>query len=133
MKTMKYLSMMLMMLALSVCVVSCGDDDPSEVSGNALITGRWESSEMRINYKEAVLRVEFSSNNKGSLSAIYTDGTDPDTYNFEYVLKKEVNGDTYLTIVWTGNFVLIYDENVEYKITITPSRLVWGGYTYIRK
>lgn len=27
MKTMKYLSMMLMMLALSVCVVSCGDDE----------------------------------------------------------------------------------------------------------
>ena len=88
MKTMKYLSMMLMMLALSVCMVSCGDDDPSEVSGNASITGRWESSEMRINYKEAVLRVEFSSNNKGSLSAIYTDGTDPDTYNFEYVFLK---------------------------------------------
>ena len=61
------------------------------------------------------------------------DGTDPDTYNFEYVLKKEENGDTYLTIVWTGNFKLIYEENKEYNITITPSRLVWGSLTYIRR
>lgn len=39
MKTMKYLSMMLMMLAMSVCMSSCGDDD-DEVS-NELAGTQW--------------------------------------------------------------------------------------------
>lgn len=35
MKTMKYLSMLLIMVAMSVCMVSCGDDDddaPTDVA-----------------------------------------------------------------------------------------------------
>lgn len=66
------------------------------------------------------------------MSAIYTDGTDSDSYNFEYV-KKDLEGSTYLTIVWTGNYKLIYDSNREYDVTITPTRLVWGNITYTRK
>lgn len=133
-KILRNVFLLLMLIMAPITLSSCSDDeDGYETSGNTSITGIWETSEMTINGKDAILRVEFNSNNKGSISAIYTDGTDPDSYNFEYVLKKEENGDTYLTIVWTGNFKLIYEENKEYNITITPSRLVWGSLTYIRR
>ena len=132
MKTMKYLSLLLIMVAMSVCMVSCGDDDDKPANGNSSLVGTWEVSNKVINTRDATLRVEFKSNNKGTMSAIYTDGTDSDSYNFEYV-KKDLEGSTYLTIVWTGNYKLIYDSNREYDVTITPTRLVWGNITYTRK
>ena len=120
------------MVAMSVCMVSCGDDDDKPANGNSSLVGTWEVSNKVINTRDATLRVEFKSNNKGTMSAIYTDGTDSDAYNFEYV-KKDLEGSTYLTIVWTGNYKLIYDSNREYDVTITPTRLVWGNITYTRK
>ena len=83
MKTMKYLSMLLIMVAMSVCMVSCGDDDDKPANGNSSLVGTWEVSNKVINTRDATLRVEFKSNNKGTMSAIYTDGTDSDS-NREY-------------------------------------------------
>ena len=104
-----YLLLVIIAMTMSFTFTSCGDDD------------------------DDVTPVEFNSNNKGVISGIYTDGTDPDSYNFEYVIKKEQNGDTFLTIIWTGTHNLIYQENREYEVTIAPTRLVWGNFTYVRK
>lgn len=68
------------------------------------------------------------------MSAIYEDGTDTDSYNFEYVIRND--GDyMYLTLIWTGTHHLIYSGGKEYEVTVSPTRLVffWGGYTYTRK
>lgn len=133
MKTLKYLSIMLVMLACSVGFASCSDDDDDDNGGsNGSITGTWEASGYTLNGHEGTLRVVFSGN-KGTMTAIYNDGTDPDTYNFEYELKTDRDGDTSLTIVWTGTKSLIYSGNVPYYITMTSTRLVWGNITYTRK
>lgn len=131
-RLLKKVFLLLVIVTAPVAFTSCGDDDEEPVNGNSSIVGTWEVSNRVINSRDATLKVEFKSNNKGTMSAIYADGTDSDIYNFEYV-KKDQDGSTYLTIVWTGNYKLIYDSNKEYDVTITPTRLVWGNITYTRK
>ncbi len=128
-----YLLLVIIAMTISFTFTSCGDDDDDVTPGNSSIVGVWEVGDQLINGHPGTLRVEFNSNNKGVISGIYTDGTDPDSYNFEYVIKKEQNGDTFLTIIWTGTHNLIYQENREYEVTIAPTRLVWGNFTYVRK
>lgn len=131
-RLLKKVFLLLVIVTAPVMFTSCGDDDEELVNGNSSIVGTWEVSNRIINSRDATLKVEFKSNNKGTMSAIYVDGTDSDIYNFEYV-KKDQDGSTYLTIVWTGNYKLLYDSNKEYDVTITPTRLVWGNITYTRK
>ena len=67
------------------------------------------------------------------MTAIYDDGTDSDTYNFEYIIREKEGGNTTIELIWTGTQYMIYEEKIEYNISITPSRLSWGNITYTRK
>ena len=63
MKTMKYLSMMLVMLAMSVCMFSCGDDDDDIPN---TITGKWTQT----NGAGTVITLTFNSNKTGKITII---------------------------------------------------------------
>lgn len=106
MKTLKYLSMMLIMMTVTVCMSACGDDDDPSNSSNSIV-GTWSTSgqNISINGHYGTLQLTFNSNSTGNISAIYDDGTDTDTYGFEYVLREE-GGYTTITIVWTGTQAL---------------------------
>lgn len=56
MRTMKYLSMMLVVLAMSVCMVSCGDDDENS---NILAGTRWAYSDV---YEDGTVEVSLTFN-----------------------------------------------------------------------
>lgn len=122
----------MVMLFTNVVFTSC-DDDNDVPTGNSSIVGSWElGEEVRVNGHKGTLTLEFNSNKKGKIEVHYTDGTDGDTCNFEYVIKEQ-EGDTYLTIIWTGTQELIYQQNKEYRVIITPTRFTWGSYTYVKK
>ena len=65
MKTMKYLSMMLVMLAMSVCMFSCGDDDDDIPN---TITGKWTQT----NGAGTVITLTFNSNKTGKINYNYS-------------------------------------------------------------
>lgn len=112
---------------------ACSDDDDKDVAiGNSSIVGVWEVADKTINGLKGTLRVEFKANKTGTMTAIYSDGTDSDSYNFEYVLATE-DDYMFLTLIWTGTQYLVYPGNREYDIVVSPTRLIWGDYTYTRK
>ena len=123
-----------MMLGFTAC---SGDDAKDVEKGNSSIIGVWESLDTEvINGHKGTLQVEFRTNKKGTMSALYTDGTDPDSYNFEYVIATE--GDyMYITLIWTGTKYLVYPGNRQYKVVVSPTRLIWEKgtlkSTFIRK
>lgn len=118
-----------MQLGFSACSEDTDNDVPT---GNSSIVGTWEVTGYKVNGHSATIRVEFGSNKTGTMSSIYDDGTDTDSYRFEYVLRNE--GDyTYLTLIWTGTKSLIYTGGKEYEVTVTPTRLIWGNMYYTRK
>ncbi len=134
-KVFKNLFLYLIVATTSLAFVSCGDDDDEPVVGNASIVGAWESTDWTYNGKDVVLRLEFASNNTGSLSVIFSDGTDTSTDRFEYVLR-DADGKSYLSIIWTGIPNLgdgIYQEGVSYEVTVAPTHLIWGGHDFIRR
>ena len=133
MKKLNFLFLFGLLSVIALSISACSDDDDKEVAaGNSSIVGVWEVADKTINGLNGTLRVEFKSNKTGTMTAIYDDGTDPDSYNFEYVINTE--GDyMYLTIIWTGTQYLIYQGNTEYDIVVSPTRLIWGNYTYTRK
>lgn len=139
MKTMKYLSMLLIMVAMSVCMTSCGDDDDEPVKGNSSLVGTWESQGFVYGGYECTLRVEFKSNNKGTMSLIYDDiSKKPDHGNFEYIKREDSEGKTYLKIIWESPVYEqtmggLYVANKEYEISVTPTWLIWERKTYVRK
>ena len=120
-----------MMFGFSAC-----SDDKDVAIGNSSIVGVWEVADKTINGLKGTLRVEFRANKTGTMTAIYSDGTDSDSYNFEYVLNEGKEGEEYyqeLAIIWTGTQYLVYPGNREYDIVVSPTRLIWGPYTYTRK
>lgn len=134
MKKINFLCLFGLLSIMVFCFSACSDDDDESVSiGNSSIVGIWENTDWTINEHRADLRLEFKADKRGSITATYTDGTDPDTYNFEYVVKEESNGDMFLTIIWTGTKGLIYQGNREYNIVVSPTRMIWGNITYTRK
>ena len=72
-----YLLLVIIAMTMSFTFTSCGDDDDDVTPGNSSIVGVWEVGDQLINGHPGTLRVEFNSNNKGVISGIYTDGTDP--------------------------------------------------------
>lgn len=126
--------LLLVMVMIPVGLTSCGGSDDDTVStGNSSIVGTWEQGEQTYLEHKCTMRIVFNSNNTGVMTADYTDGTDPYVANFEYVLKVKENEETTVTIVWTGTTDIRYNDSKEYPVTITPTRLVLGDYTYTRK
>lgn len=133
MRNLKFLFLLGLLSVMAFSISACSDDDDNDVTtGNSSIVGVWEVADKTINGHKATLRVEFKANKTGTMTAAYTDGTDPDSYNFEYVLTTD--GDyMWLTLIWTGTKYLVYQGNKEYDIVVSPTRLIWGNYTYTRK
>ena len=133
MKKVNFLFLFGLLFVMMFGFSACSDDDDKDVAtGDSSIVGVWAVADQTINGHKGTLQVEFKANKTGTMTATYTDGTDPDSYNFEYVLKKE-DDYTFLTLIWTGTHHLIYSEDREYEITVTPTKLKWGDYTYTRK
>lgn len=110
MKTMKYLSMMLVILVLGVCIVSCGKDDDDIPN---TITGKWTQT----NDAGTVITLTFNSNKTGKINYTYSNGSGDRNENFEY---EYIEKDRTLTII---NSQL----NGEYEVTLTATTLRLKG------
>lgn len=120
MKTMKYLSMLLMMVALSVCMVSCsGDDDPVEAT--ASIIGDWSQT----NSAGTVITLQFRANKTGVINYFYPNNTGDENENFEYdyiekersltIIGSQLGGVYYVTL--TATKLILSNNSTAYEFT----------------
>lgn len=124
MKTLKYLSMLLMMVALSVCNVSCGDDDADEQAGTtASIIGNW----VQTNKAGTVITLQFRTNKTGVINYVFSDGSGDTNQNFEY---DYIEKDRSLTIIGS-------QLQGVYYVTLTATKLILsdadGAYEFTKK
>lgn len=129
MKTMKYLSLLFIMMAMTVCVTSCSDDDEPEVL-TASIIGEWhrETKEIKETYK-------FNANGTGYQQIIefdeYGQETDNLKTNFEYSLRDTDTGTHYVRIVEKAQtYEMKYDVTISKLLIYTNSG---SYYEYKRK
>ena len=122
MKAMKYLSMLLMMGALSVCMVGCGSDDDDEPSGTtASIIGNWSQT----NDAGTVITLQFKANKTGTINYVYSDGSGNRNDNFEYdyiekersltIIGSQLQGVYYVTL--TATKLILSDNSAAYEFT----------------
>lgn len=122
MKAMKYLSMLLMMVALSVCMVGCGSDDDDEPSGTtAPIIGNWSQT----NDAGTVITLQFKANKTGTINYVYSDGSGNRNDNFEYdyiekersltIIGSQLQGVYYVTL--TATKLILSDNSAAYEFT----------------
>ena len=131
MKTLKHFAMMLVLVTMGFAFSSCSDDD--EPTPDNPIVGTWKMQDEKIiNGHPGEVVIRFNSNNTGAITANYTDGTDADTYNFEYVLGTDSDGRMTIQFVWTTTHYIIFDPDYSYYVTATNTRLILAGETYIR-
>lgn len=110
MRTMKYLSMMLVVLAMSVCMVSCGSDDDEPSIG---IVGTWISDDGET--------FVFRNDGTGSLSD--ENGSDYFTYTYseskETLILMYVRSGVFRTysVQRTGNILTLYSDGEVIKLT----------------
>lgn len=120
MKTMKYLSMLLMMVALSVCMVSCsGDDDPVEAT--ASIIRDWSQT----NSAGTVITLQFRANKTGVINYFYPNNTGDENENFEYdyiekersltIIGSQLGGVYYATL--TATKLILSNNSTAYEFT----------------
>lgn len=120
MKTMKYLSMLLLMVALSVCMVSCsGDDDPVEAT--ASIIGDWSQT----NSAGTVITLQFRANKTGVINYFYPNNTGDENENFEYdyiekersltIIGSQLGGVYYVTL--TATKFILSNNSTAYEFT----------------
>lgn len=126
MKTIKYLSMLLMMVTLSVCMASCGDDSKEEEIEKIIeetgIIGTWYDTS-----GGSSITFTFSKDGSGYMSETTTTSTGHSqttnlafvyTYTAEsHLLKLYVNGsDTvyFYTVDLTGNTLMLTRGNSVY-------------------
>lgn len=98
-----------MVLAMSVCMVSCGSDDDDKDGGSNAIVGKWTQT----NAAGTVITLTFNSNKTGKINYTYTDNSGDSNENFEY---DYIAGERNLTII---NSQL----NGEYEVTLTATTL----------
>lgn len=122
MKAMEYLSMLLMMVALSVCMVGCGSDDDDEPSGTtASIIGNWSQT----NDAGTVITLQFKANKTGTINYVYSDGSGNRNDNFEYdyiekersltIIGSQLQGVYYVTL--TATKLILSDNSAAYEFT----------------
>lgn len=122
MKTMKYLSMLLMMVALSVCMTACGDDGEDEPAGtSASIIGNWTQT----NDAGTVITLQFKANKTGIIHYVYGDGSGDTNENFEYdyiekdrlltIIGSQLGGLYYVTL--TATKLILSDDSSAYEFT----------------
>ncbi|WP_278630094.1 DUF5640 domain-containing protein [Parabacteroides goldsteinii] len=101
MKTMKYLSMLLMMLTMSVCMLSCGDDDDESNTGDDSIVGTW----VRTGSSTNVTTYQFSSDGTGTIT------DDSGTRNIKYTYS--VSSTSKILQLWYVTSTTIYEYSVQ--------------------
>lgn len=116
MKTMRFLSMLLVMVALSVSMVGCGSDDDDPASSTTSIIGSWTQT----NSAETVITLLFKSDKTGSINYTYSDNSGDKNENFEY---DYIDSDRSLTIIGS-------QLEGSYYVTLTATKLVLSNSSY---
>lgn len=123
MKTIKFLSMMLVMLAMSVCMAGCSnDDDDSEFVGDsASIVGSW----VQTNEYGTLITLYFKSDKTGVINYTYSDMSGDSNENFEYdyiekdrslvIIGSQLSGSYYVTL--TATKLILSDGDHSYAFT----------------
>lgn len=123
MKTIKFLSMMLVMLAMSVCMAGCSnDDDDSEFVGDsASIVGSW----VQTNEYGTLITLYFKSDKTGVINYTYSDMSGDSNENFEYdyiekdrslvIIGSQLSGSYYVTL--TATKLILSDGDYSYAFT----------------
>ena len=123
MKTIKFLSMMLVMLAMSVCMAGCSnDDDDSEFVGDsASIVGNW----VQTNEYGTLITLYFKADNTGVINYTYSDMSGDSNENFEYdyiekdrslvIIGSQLSGSYYVTL--TATKLILSDGDHSYAFT----------------
>ena len=118
MKTIKFLSMMLVMLAMSVCMAGCSnDDDDSEFVGDsASIVGSWVQTNESLYFK---------ADKTGVINYTYSDMSGDSNENFEYdyiekdrslvIIGSQLSGSYYVTL--TATKLILSDGDHSYAFT----------------
>ena len=98
--------MMLVVLAMSVCMVSCGSDDDEPSGATASIIGNWIQTE-----DDEVATLQFKANKTGTIIFVKTDGSGGSNENFEYdyiekersltIIGSQLDGAYYVTVTAT--------------------------------
>lgn len=119
MKTIKFLSMMLVMLAMSVCMAGCSNDDDEKLAGNsASIIGNW----VQTNEYGTLITLQFKADKSGVINYTYSDGSGDSNENFEY---DYIEKDRSLVIIGS-------QLGGSYYVTVTATKLILsdGDYSY---
>ena len=98
---MKYLSMLLMMLTMSVCMLSCGDDDDESSTGDDSIIGTWLLTGSSTN----ITTYQFNSDGTGTIT------DDSGTANIKYTYSVSSTKNTLK--LWHVNSSTIYAYDVQ--------------------
>lgn len=107
MKTMKYLSMLLMMVALSVCMVSCGDDDDpvEQIEEETGIIGTWVHTD-----DGGSMTYHFNKNGTGSRTLVLVENGNSmtKTENFKYTQSENDGAGTIRANIDSAIFTWTY-------------------------
>ncbi len=122
MKTMKYLSMLLAMMVMSICWSSCSDDDSDESgAASASIIGSWS----QVNDVGTLITLKFNANKTGTINYTYSDGSGDSNENFEYdyiekdrsltIIGSQLGGVYYVTL--TATKLIVSNNSEAYEFT----------------
>lgn len=122
MKTMKYLSMLLAMMVMSICWSSCSDDDSDDSETvSASIIGSWS----QVNDAGTIITLKFNANKTGTINYTYSDGSGDSNENFEYdyiekdrsltIIGSQLAGGYYVTL--TATKLIVSNNNEAYEFT----------------
>lgn len=115
---MKYLSMLMMMVALSVCMVSCGDDDPAQqIEEETGIVGTWIHTD-----DGGSMTYRFNKNGTGSRTLVLVENGNSLTKsdNFKYTqsdnngvgtIRANIDSSIFTwTYTLTGDVLMLHDD-----------------------
>lgn len=134
-KNLRKMAMILFVAVLGMSLTSCSDEDDDSPIGDSSIMGTWicEEEELTFNGFSCFFTAQFNSNGTGTFTVNY-EKYDPVSYNFEYKINTDQDGDTYLTVFWTSSTYPAFIEHGEpMYVSITKSMMRWGSFTYKRK
>ena len=108
------------------------DVDEPGVDGNPLV-GTWRYGNVMVNGKTGIVQIVFSANGTGRIEAWYDEGGF-DIYPFEYAYFEDKDENRwYVEFIWTGQYSIMFQDGVDYEVTITTSRLLIGDYLFERQ
>ena len=108
------------------------DVDEPGVDGNPLV-GTWRYGNVMVNGKTGIVQIVFSANGTGHIEVWYDEGGF-DIYPFEYAYFEDKDENRwYVEFIWTGQYSIMFQDGVDYEVTITTSRLLIGDYLFERQ